>query len=249
MVDKILADASPQKRLFISLITRDISLTDAILDLIDNSINAALVPLADHLKTADDYQRLLANTKVTQAVKVDLTIGSARIFIRDTASGISTETAEKHAFRFGPDDGLAHESDRLSVYGIGLKRAMFKCGNRIHMVSDHRDGGFELNLNARRWAREDQQDRDKPWRFEITTRPPATGETGTHITITELHDDVVRRLEDGLFLQQLRERIASTYSFFIGRVVARNRSRLEITTLVKNSSQMGFHVMSQPASL
>jgi hypothetical protein len=242
MVDKILADASPQKRLFISLITRDISLTDAILDLIDNSINAALVPLADHLKTADDYQRLLANTKVTQAVKVDLTIGSARIFIRDTASGISTETAEKHAFRFGPDDGRAHESDRLSVYGIGLKRAMFKCGNRIHMVSDHRDGGFELNLNARRWAREDQEDRDKPWRFEITTRPPATGETGTHITITELHDDVVRRLEDGLFLQQLRERIASTYSFFIGRVVAITVNGTEVE---KESFEIGDNYASE----
>jgi hypothetical protein len=44
MVDKILADARPEKRLFISLITRDISLIDACLDLTDNSINAALEP-------------------------------------------------------------------------------------------------------------------------------------------------------------------------------------------------------------
>jgi hypothetical protein len=242
MVDKILADASPQKRLFISLITRDISLTDAILDLIDNSINAALVPLADHLKTADDYQRLLANTKVTPAVKVDLTIGSRRIFIRDTASGISIEAAEKHAFRFGPDDGRAHESDRLSVYGIGLKRAMFKCGNKINMVSDHRNGGFELNLNARRWAKEDQEDRDKPWRFEITVRPAAAGESGTRIAITELHDDVVRRPEDGLFLQQLKERIASTYSFFIGRVV---EITVNDSAIEKESFEIGDNYISE----
>ena len=64
MPETLLADARPEKRLFISLITRDISLIDAFLDLIDNSINAALEPLADDLKTADDYQRLLANSRI-----------------------------------------------------------------------------------------------------------------------------------------------------------------------------------------
>jgi hypothetical protein len=61
MAAKLLADARPEKRLFISLVTRDISLIDAFLDIVDNSINAALEPLSAKLKTADDYQRLLAN--------------------------------------------------------------------------------------------------------------------------------------------------------------------------------------------
>jgi Histidine kinase-, DNA gyrase B-, and HSP90-like ATPase len=214
MMEKLLADARPEKRLFISLITRDISLIDAFLDLIDNSINAALEPLAEHLKTADDYQRLLANSRIKPKVEIDISVGAARIVVTDNASGISAETAEKHVFKFGRDTPQESELDRLSVYGIGLKRAMFKCGNRINIISDHKDGGFGLELNVAKWAK----DKKEPWTFEIEKRSPKA-KTGTRIVISELHDDVLRRIDDGLFLSQLRERISRTYSIFIGRVV------------------------------
>jgi hypothetical protein len=215
MVDTVPADASPEKRLFVYLITRDISLADALLDLIDNSINAALQPLAAHLNTADDYQQFLAGTDLKPQIRIDLTVGSARILVRDTAPGISLAAAQNDVFRFGRAATGGHASDRLSVYGIGLKRAMFKCGNKINMVSEHREGGFELKLNARAWERLAQNQ----WKFDITPRRPATKGFGTQILITELHDDVVRRVEDGLFVGQLRDRITRTYSFFIGRVV------------------------------
>lgn len=225
MVEKILADASPEKRLFVYLITRDISLAEAVLDLIDNSINAALQPLASQLNTADDYQRLLADIARRPTVNIELTVGPARILVRDTAPGISAKAAETEIFRFGRGDTGSHEDDRLSVYGIGLKRAMFKCGNKIEMVSDHRDGGFELKLNARAWERLPQE----RWSFEIAPRPPATT-FGTRILITELYDDIVRRLDDGLFLSQLQERIAATYAFFIGRIVNITLNGNEIST-------------------
>jgi hypothetical protein len=40
MAEQLRADASPEKRLFISLLTRDIPLIAAFLDLIDNSVPA-----------------------------------------------------------------------------------------------------------------------------------------------------------------------------------------------------------------
>ncbi|MEL0156366.1 hypothetical protein, partial [Sphingopyxis sp.] len=55
----IKADASAEKRLFISLLTRDIPLVAAFLDLIDNSINSAIEPFSDKLKTAADYLAVL----------------------------------------------------------------------------------------------------------------------------------------------------------------------------------------------
>ena len=165
MVAKILAKASPEKRLFISLITRDISLVDAFLDIVDNSINAALEPLASRLKTADDYQRLLANKRLEPKVEIDIAVTPTKIVVNDTAPGISAETAADHVFKFGRAAADAHETDRLSVYGIGLKRAMFKCGNRIGIVSDHQKGGFELKLNVLDWAKETKE----PWTFEIGT--------------------------------------------------------------------------------
>jgi Histidine kinase-, DNA gyrase B-, and HSP90-like ATPase len=214
MVEKVWADASPEKRLFISLITRDISLAEALLDLIDNSVNAALEPFASDLRTADDYQDFLAS-KIKPKVQIELTVGSSKISIKDNASGISRNTAEHHVFRFGRDTDEVDDSDRLSVYGIGLKRAIFKCGNKIKMVSDHRQGGFELGLNVREWAKI----KIEPWAFEITPRAPAKAEHGTEISISELHEDVSHRVRDSLFLPQLRDRISRTYSFFIGRVV------------------------------
>jgi hypothetical protein len=42
------------------------------------------------------------------------------------------------------------------------------------------------------------------WGFDITVRPPAKGHFGTRILITELHDEVMRRLNDGFFYQNLR---------------------------------------------
>lgn len=224
MVEKIHANASPEKRLFISLITRDISLIDAFLDIIDNSINAALTPLAQDLLTADDYQRLLANARIKPKVQIDVTVSAAKIMVRDTAPGISSAVAADHVFKFGKAKADAEGTDRLSVYGIGLKRAMFKCGNKISMISDHRNGGFELKLNVHEWAKL----KNEPWTFDIEPRASTRTDCGTQITITELNDDVVRRLSDGLFLNQLRERISRTYSFFIGRVVDINVNNVSI---------------------
>jgi hypothetical protein len=232
MPDRIEADASPEKRLFISLITRDISLIDAFLDIIDNSINAALEPMADRLKTADDYERLLSNARVKPKVKIDITVGTARIVVQDNASGISAKMAAEHVFKFGRSEEGKDGSDRLSVYGIGLKRAMFKCGNRIDISSDHSQGGFDLKLNVRNWSRLHQDH----WHFEITRRAPSKTETGTRIAITDMNDDVLRRLDDGLFTGQLRNKIARTYAFFLGRVIDIN---LNGTPVAKEALDIG----------
>ena len=215
MPQTIQASASPEKRLFISLITRDIYLADAFLDIIDNSINSALEPVAARLRTADDYQKLLLDAKIQPSVTINIDIGTGRIVVEDTAQGISSDVAAKDVFKFGRAEAGEHKRDRLSVYGLGLKRAIFKCGNRIHIKSSHASGGFDLHLNIADW----QKDRTEPWHFDIVPRSPEPDHHGTRITITDLYDDVVRRIGDGLFINQLRDLIARTYSYFIGKVV------------------------------
>jgi Histidine kinase-, DNA gyrase B-, and HSP90-like ATPase len=238
MPDKFEADASPEKRLFISLLTRDISLEHAVLDLIDNSINAALEPFADRLKTADDYQRLLANGRVKPKVRIDVTVNATRIQVRDNADGISAEAAKTFVFRFGKDVPQADDSDRLSVYGIGLKRALFKCGEKFEIVSEHKSGGFELKDTVSRWA----VDKATPWHFDITARKPTRDNLGTRITITDLHDDVVQRVQDQVFPSSLREKIAGAYGFFIGRVVDIN---LNGSPIEKGSFEIGANYKTQ----
>lgn len=217
MVQRLRADASPEKHLFISLITRDISIVAAFLDLIDNSINAAVRPAASRLQTAQDYLTVQQDTSMHPAVDISLKIGPNRVEIKDTAPGISAKTATEHVFKFGraaTED--PHVDDRLSVYGIGLKRAIFKIGNKIAISSDHIEGGFDLKLDVADWATKTQQ----PWTFDLTPRPPAKiDKCGTMITIEELYDDVSHRLSDGVFESQLREAISNTYAFYMTRFV------------------------------
>jgi hypothetical protein len=217
MADKIKADASPEKRLFISLLTRDIPLAAAFLDLIDNSINAAVEPYAARLRTANDYLTVLQDDSIVPTVNIRLDFDEKSVTIADNAGGISSKTAAEHVFKFGrgPDEE-ADKTDRLSVYGIGLKRAIFKLGDVIKMKSEHIDGGFGLNLNVPVWAKSAEQ----PWRFDIEKRPKVVpANTGTTIAVSKLHDEVSIRLRDGVFEGQLREAISRTYAYFLAKFV------------------------------
>lgn len=210
------ADASPEKRLFISLLTRDIPLVAALLDLLDNSINSAVERYSDRLTTAEEYLAFFSDEAIQPHVKIALNVSSDRVEIVDTASGISAAVARDHVFKFGRGDEPASDSDRLSVYGIGLKRAIFKLGNTIKMRSDHEDGGFDLKLDVAQWAKLSEQ----PWTFKISTREASAAKTGTSIVVTDLYEDVKRRVSDGVFISELKEAIARTYAFYLAKVVS-----------------------------
>lgn len=217
MPTKVEVDASPEKRLFISLLTRDIPLVAAFLDLVDNSINAAVEPFAHRLRSAEEYLELFSDPSIQPNVSISLSISENRVEITDAAGGISSTTARDHVFKFGRGSEPASSTDRLSVYGIGLKRALFKLGNKIAMRSDHVDGGFDLKLDVDKWASTPQE----RWSFLISPRSPVSAsKTGTSIIVTELHEDVRQRISDGLFEGQLRDAIARTYAFYLAKVVS-----------------------------
>lgn len=228
MPTTIQADASPEKRLFISLLTRDITLEAAFLDLIDNSINSALEPFADSLRTADDYVDTLHSESISPSTNIALCLSPERIHLVDRATGISFEAARYSVFRFGRPQDSASLSDRLSVYGLGLKRAFFKIGRRIRMVSDHVDGGFVLELDVEQWSAHEN------WKFEIT---PRTGvdvtQTGTEVEILDLHPDVQMRLRGGSFVESLLQTIGETYAFFLTKFV-----RISVNRTVANPASL-----------
>ena len=217
MPTTIHADASPEKRLFISLLTRDISLEAAFLDLIDNSVNAALVSFSNRLDTARDYLTLLDDPEVKPVADIRINFSPDRIGVTDTAPGISLQTARHHVFRFGRPDHTGRDTDRLSVYGLGLKRAIFKAGRRIQITSDHAAGGFDLDLDVIEWAKKETG----PWQFDLVPRDPVErSQCGTTIEITDLLDQTSTRLDDGFFEASLRERVARTYSYFLNKFVS-----------------------------
>ena len=148
-------------------------------------------------------------------MSIAISFDEEKVTVRDTAGGIPAEIAEHHVFKFGRTEGGVTR-DRLSVYGIGLKRAIFKIGQQIDIKSDHIDGGFNLDLDVARWA----ADASQPWTFPITKRDPASAETcGTTIIISKLTEDVKRRLNDGVFRGHLKNAIARTYAFYMAKFV------------------------------
>lgn len=217
MSAKINADASPEKRLFISLLTRDISLVDAILDLIDNCINSAIILGHERLVKPTDYLSLLHRKPKKGLPIININFDQHGFSISDTCGGIPLKHAERDVFRFGreaPD--RTDLADRLSVYGIGLKRAIFKIGDRVEMISSHPSGGFKMDLRVRQWERLVQQ----RWSIPIQDyRGKLDGHYGTTVEITDLYPDIKKRIGDGTFEADLTRRVGRSYNYFLQRVV------------------------------
>lgn len=214
------AKANPHKRLFISLITRDISLADAVLDLLDNAINSAIQKLGLSLSRPEDYIALLSRKVLKSTTKVAINFDDKHFEMIDNAAGIRLKDAQERVFMFGrdgEDDGALAHDDTLSVYGIGMKRALFKIGDRVVINSRHRETGFHMNLGVRAWEKL-PQDR---WSIPIEPVPyNKTVETGTDIRITDLFPDIARRIDDGSFQGELKNKISRTYAYFLERIIS-----------------------------
>src|SRR5690349_6014940 len=81
-------DASPTKEFFVAVLVRDISLDDAIAELIDNSI---------------DGVKKLAENEDYSAFYINIEFDKTSFSIDDNCGGIPVEIAQEYAFRFGRD--------------------------------------------------------------------------------------------------------------------------------------------------
>src|SRR5262245_36948937 len=110
MPDK--AKGDPTKAFFVRTITRDISLSDCILDLIDNSVDGAWQSEGSRPSTLE------AKTNLSK-YKIEIHISSKSFSILDNCGGISLDEAANYAFTFGRRDSEPNEKYSIGVYGIG----------------------------------------------------------------------------------------------------------------------------------
>ncbi len=137
--------------------------------------------------------------------------------ISDNCGGISRKDAEEDVFCFGHGDDAP--TGRLGVYGIGLKRALFKIGDNIEVLSRTTGESFKVTIDVPKWAAKDTKLSD--WTFPLEPLNAATtkGRAGTTITITDLHSEVKGRINDGRLDSTLRTSVAQTYSVFLQDLV------------------------------
>lgn len=212
------AAADPTKAFFVRMLTRDISLDDCILDLIDNSIDGAWQITGDRPS--------LGRSSALEGLEVDITITEDHFVIEDNCGGITLDQAENYAFTFGRGDddpagttsGPAHETaegdgDQLfsvGVYGIGMKRAIFKIGRSIIVRSSYTDGdarsSFAVPIQVPEWL----ADNTPPWDFPIESAEDLPA-PGVRIEVADLLPETSARFRAPGYTTGLRQVLGRDY--------------------------------------
>lgn len=190
--------AYPTKDFFVTMITKDIALRDCIFDLLDNSIDGA------HREAKSKGNGAYAGFEVR------VTFDATRFSIGDNCGGITLDDAIHHAFHFGRKVGASNDvAGGIGLYGIGMKRAIFKIGRKCAISSQASDAAFKVSVDVEAWKAKEE------WDFEYEDIPRATEGRGTLIEIGELTDGARQLLGDPAFRNSLVKDMARDYAFFI----------------------------------
>ena len=204
------AAASPTKEFFVNMITRDITLEDSILDLIDNSVDAAWQAAGSHSMTLEDQTDLSKYT-------ISLRFSADQFSIRDNCGGMTLDSAAKHAFCFGRKVTQERDEFSIGVYGIGMKRAVFKLGRNVLIRSQfsEKDGStqsFAVPIDVPTWLEAE----GPSWDFGIE-EDDIRDQNGVEITVKDLAPSARISFENPAFAQNLRRMISRDYSLYLSR--------------------------------
>lgn len=237
MANPSLIDARPSKRFFIDMLTRDITVADCILDLIDNAVDKAVEVSGVDVMDVLDRKPVEFEDDPNSKPRVEITF-DGQFRMSDNCGGISKKEASTEVFLFGSQPTVVAGSTGLSVYGIGMKRALFKLGRNAVVRSSDGSDDWQVNIDVDRWQRH------RRWTLDFTPRtderPALIGERATTIVVDRLTDQTTQLLGQPSFWLDLRRRIATTYALFIeaGLDVFVNDERVEATLPVLSENSV-----------
>ena len=221
-------DARPKKTFFLDMFTRDISLEDAILDLIDNAIDALCktrsIDLSVHYVKNDGVPTPTGaeGYEDVAPAKIGVSFADSGFKIIDNCGGIPYQRAKEEVFLFGRTSTKTNLG--LSVYGVGLKRAIFKLGKKITVESRTGEEAWIVEIDVDKWSNIDE------WTFPIEKKEiKGNGEdAGTTVTVTDLNPEVKMRFKDGTLGATLKQAVATTYPLFLGKYVSITINEVEV---------------------
>ncbi len=191
-------DAMPTKELFVHVLTRDIRLDDAVLDLIDNSIDGAKRLRPGEEDSFDDLW-------------VKITCSADQFIVEDNCGGIDIDTARNYAFRFGRDPKMRSTPNSIGQFGVGMKRALLRFGRLFRIESTSEAEHFNLTIDVEKWLL------NPDWHFQFDTiRPREKDEAlGTKIIVEKLTQDAAARFPTEEFVIGLKNSIRSKQAEYL----------------------------------
>ena len=215
-------NASPVKGFFVSMLTRDIKLEDAILDLLDNCIDGVLRSSKETKEPP--YEGFNANIKFDHQ----------SFSITDNCGGIPWEL-HNYAFRMGrtqerkPEEPFIPGS--VGVYGIGMKRAIFKLGTDCKIITRHHDEQYQVEIDTD-WIKDEEN-----WNIPVHEAENVLPHNGTKIVVSSLHDGIAKRFGEGreAFEAELCRTISTHYAYIIDKgfqVTVNNKDIVPRTTKI-----------------
>lgn len=183
--------ANPTKEFFVNMLIRDILLKQAIIELIDNSIDGA---------------RTIREKNQFDGLEIKVSFNNEKFSIEDNCGGIPLDVAANYAFRFGRSNSRETTGkETTGIFGIGMKRALFKIGNYFSIQSTTRTTTFQINLDVETWVKND----DNNWDFQFTSYDENMDNvnTGTRIEVTKLNPEIAYELNSVDFEKEVIEHI------------------------------------------
>lgn len=202
----------PVKRFFVEMLTRDIAVEDAILDLLDNCVDGVQRTIAAGRQRDLSIPGDSSDSRPYQGFWARITVDRDKFEIRDNCGGIPWSEHDR-AFRMGrpeptPDRPAPEPPLTVGTYGIGMKRAIFKMGNAAEIETQHGADAYRVPISADWIAEEDE------WDLGVSPAQSRT-EDGTRITVEELHTGVSERFAARAFKEDLLDKIQSHYAVII----------------------------------
>ncbi|QAA92456.1 ATP-binding protein [Pollutimonas thiosulfatoxidans] len=194
-----IADAHPTKRFFVEMLVRDIELKDALLDLLDNCVDGVMRSPQHDGNPERPYEGYWAKIE----------FDSQTFRITDNCGGIPLELAEEKAFRLGRKSGDQDKDlPTVGLYGIGMKRAIFKMGQSATVTSLRSDTSFNVEIPSN-WMSDDDT-----WEFSIKEIANSSPH-GTTIHVSELRPAISKMFSQAEFLNDFLEEVSAYYGYII----------------------------------
>ena len=197
------AVATPTKKFFVDMLVRDIDLKDAILDLLDNCVDGILRSGPINAKLRNPYA----------GYRADIVVGSRLFSITDNCGGIPIEIARNSAFAIGrPEPPEAHAATAtVGMYGVGMKRALFKFGRRS-TVTSYSDVPLRVQITPE-WLD------DKHWSHLPIAHPGADEikKGTTKIVVEDLNKGVAFEFGEASFVTELETAISQHFALILNK--------------------------------